>query len=633
MLCAKGGARARAAFLIRQSFVNRPRTRARAPPFAATRQPACGVPTHGYSAPRVEANLVDASPLSGRPVGIPGRFYRLWPWLPLPVGAAYLVLLLAKFNQIVAATYLNADAASAPVVGELFGGSPAHRQVFLGQMGWFSTLLFELATRSLPAHRQLWETVPYAMALASVAMIAWAAFRVAGRWAAAIAGVAILCAGPHTLGLLFSLNDHSTTWFALALLAALLVFFEAPPTWLKASLAAPIALVAGAIVGVNAASDLTLMVAGIVPIVFAAGLAWVLRPGQARASAWWWIAGTVVVAVVFDVLTHAWAHHENVLTPPQYAHNTFAAAEAIPTNFKLWWQSLMVLGNGNFFGGTLDFASGLQLLCAVLTLVALALVTRFAWRALLACAPQSWRSNQAHIESTPRSEPSLAPPLSPERAPQSSVASLRRESQALPIAWCAFWASSAILLSASFIFSSNPIDINSSRYLVGVIYAVAALLPLLATSGIVARVAVTAGVTVFALSGLVSLFENEEIATGATPSYSLIHQVERYLGRRGLNLGYANYWDGAPIMWSSHFHIRAYPVQDCAPNLCWSYLHMITSWYTTPRPHRRSFLISDATQAVPSAPTPNLGKPTAIQQIGPLTVYVYPYDIASRMTP
>jgi hypothetical protein len=564
----------------------------------------------------VEANLVDVSPLSGRPVGILGRVYRLWPWLPLPVGVAYLLLLLVKFNQIVAATYLNADAASAPVIGELFGGAPAHRQVFLGQMGWFSTLLFELATRSLPLHRQLWETVPYAMALASVAMIAWAVWRVAGRWAAAIAGVAILCAGPHTLGLLFSLNDHSTTWFALALLAALLVFFEVPPAWLKAWSAAPIALVAGAIVGVNAASDLTLMVAGIVPIVFAAGLTWVLRLGRARASAWWWIVATVVVAIVFDVLTHTWAHHENVLTPPQYAHNTLAAAEAVPTNFKLWWQSLMVLGNGNFFGGTLDFASGLQLLCAVLTLVALALVLRFAWRALIASASGQLPENR-HADDVWAGAPANGG---------------ERDAQALRIAWCAFWGSSAVLLSASFVFSSNPIDINSSRYLVGVIYAIIALLPLLASSGVVARVAVTAGVTVFALSGLVSLLEDEELATGPT-SYSLMHQVERYLDSRGLTVGYANYWDGAPLMWSSHFHIRAYPVQDCAPNLCWSYLHMITSWYTTPRPHQRSFLISDADQAVSSAPTPNLGNASATQQIGPLTIYVFPYDIASRMIP
>lgn len=555
----------------------------------------------------MEANLVDASPLSGRPVGILGRLYRLWPWLPLPVGVAYLVLLLVKFNQIVAATYLNADAASAPVVGELFGGSPAHRQVFLGQMGWFSTLLFELATRSLPAHRQLWETVPYAMALASVAMIAWASFRVAGRWAAAIVGVAILCAGPHTLGLLFSLNDHSTTWFSLALLAALLVFFEAPPAWLKAWLAAPIAVVAGAIVGVNAASDLTLVVAGIVPILCAAGLVWALRPERARALAAAWIVGTVVVAGVCDALTHTWAHHENVLTPPQYAHNMFAAAEAIPTNFKLWWQSLMVLGNGSFFGQALGFASGLQLTCAVLTLVALALVVRFAWRAVVAAAPLAWRG---HANTSDR------------RGEDESI---------LPVAWCAFWGSSALLLSASFVFSSNPIDINSSRYLVGVIYAVATLLPLLASMGVAIRAAVTVGVTVFALSGLVSLFENEELATSPV-SYSLYHQLEDYLDSKRLALGYADYWDGAPIVWDTKMRIRAYPVQDCGPNLCWSYLHMITSWYTTPR-HQSTFLITDAAQPIPATPTANLGKPSAVEQIGPFTVYIYPYDIASRMMP
>lgn len=517
----------------------------------------------------------------------------------MPVGIVYLLVILVKFNQIVSATYLNADAASAPAIGELIAGSPAHRQVFLGQMGWFSTLMFELATRSLPLHRQLWETVPYAMALASVALIGAAAWRVAGRWAAAIVAVLLLCAGPHTLGLLFSLNDHSTTWFSLALLAALLVFFQAPPAWLRAWSAGLIALVAGVIVGANAASDLVLLVAGIVPIVFAAGLTWALRPGRAGARAWWWVLATTVIAAVCDELTHAYMHHQNVLTPPKFVHNAFATSEALAGNFKLWWQSLMVLGNGNFFGRVLGFTSALQLLCAVLTLAALALVVRFAWRDLVASAPRTPRHGDA---------------------------------QALRIAWCAFWGSSALLLSASFIFSSNPIDINSSRYLVGAIYAAAALVPLLAVRGPAVRVAIAVGATIFALSGLVSLFKNEELASGSA-SYSLYHQVEHYLDSRHLTVGYADYWDAAPIMWSTHFHIKAYPVQDCGPNLCWSYLHMITSWYTTPRPHQRTFLISDTAQPIPSVPTPNLGKAGSIQQIGPLTVYVYPYDIASRMMP
>jgi hypothetical protein len=544
-------------------------------------------------------DVIDAPHVSSRRVGVPGRIFRLWPWLPLPIGGVYLLAILIKFNQIVAATYLNADAASAPVIGELFGGSPAHRQVFLGQMGWFSTLMFELLTRHLPLHRQLWETAPYAMALASVVLIAWAVSRVAGRWAGAITGVLLLCAGPHTLELLFSLNDHSTTWFSLALLAALLVLFEAPPAWLGVWSSALLALLAGVVIGANAASDLVLLAAGLAPILLAAGLTWVLRPGPASARAWWWVFGTVVVAGVCDELTHAFMRHENVLTPATLLHTGFASAEALSTNFKLWWQSLMVLGNGNFFGKLLGFTSALQLLCALLTLATLLLVLRFAYRSLLDAAPRVERLGDA---------PSLR------------------------IAWCAFWGSSALLLSASFIFSSNPLDINSSRYLLGAIYATAALLPLLATGGTFARALVTAGAATFALSGLFSLLDNQELASGA-PSYSLYNQLDHYLDREHLTVGYADYWDAAPIMWSTRFHIKAYPVQDCAPNLCWSSLHMITSWYTTPRPGVRTFLISDPSQPISSAPTATLGKPSSAQQVGVLTVYVYPYDIATHMKP
>jgi hypothetical protein len=237
----------------------------------------------------------------------------------------------------------------------------------------------------------------------------------------------------------------------------------------------------------------------------------------------------------------------------------------------------------------------------VLTLIALALVARYAWRELVASAPRIERSANAG------------------------------EAGSLRIAWCTFWLSSAVLLSASFIFSSNPIDIDSSRYLVGAIYAVAALLPLLAARGYAMRAAVTAGATIFALSGLVSLLNNEELESG-NPSYSLYNQVAQVAASEHLTVGYADYWDAAPIIWSTHFHLRAYPVQDCAPNLCWSALHMITSWYT-PRPAQRTFLLANSAEPIPAAPMPNLGKPSIVHQIGTITMYVYPYDIASRMAP
>jgi hypothetical protein len=194
-----------------------------------------------------------------------------------------------------------------------------------------------------------------------------------------------------------------------------------------------------------------------------------------------------------------------------------------------------------------------------------------------------------------------------------------------------FWGTSAVLLSASFVFSSNPVDILSSRYLVGVIYAGAALVPLMAGRNPPLRMLVTGGCAIFALRGLVSLLKGQEIAPAAG-SYKLYEQVVQVAKREHLTVGYADYWDAAPIMWTTHFGVRAYPVQDCAPNICWSYLHEMTSWYT-PRPGVRTFLISDPSQPIPAAPLPILGKAIATHQIGGMTMYVYPYDIASHFQP
>src|SRR6202035_5326163 len=142
--------------------------------------------------------------------------------------------------------------------------------------------------------------------------------------------------------------------------------FERRPERLGKLPLALIVLVSGLVVGANAASDLLLVVAGIVPLLIAAAATWVMRPGRASSSAWWWLLGTVVIAGIGDALTHAWTHHENVIVPPQFVHNKLASAEALSVNFKLWWQSLMVLGNGNFFGEVLGFTSALELICAVL---------------------------------------------------------------------------------------------------------------------------------------------------------------------------------------------------------------------------------------------------------------------------
>ena len=542
-------------------------------------------------------------------VQIGDRFWRRQlPWLPLVLAGAYLIAVLVQFGQIVSAIYLDADAASAPVIGQLYGGAVAHRDVVLGQMAWFSTLIFELATRWLPLHRQIWEVAPYAMAFASAALIAWGLWHVAGRWAASVGGALVICAAPHTLHLLFSLNDHSPTWFSLALLAGLLVLLERNAEQLKTVWAVLAVIVVGTIVGANMASDTLLLGAGFVPALLAIAGVRVLPGIRTSRRALWLMLATLALACVADELTHVLMHHENVIVPPEVTGTELASAEAVTGNFKLWLQSIAVLGNGEFFGEALSTTSALQVACAGLSIVAVViLVPRIVWRELT----RTLRTDR----------------------PGASAETEAPQIEAPRIAWCIFWGSSAILLSAGFVVSSIPVDIESSRYLIGLIYAAAALVPLLGAPGTLRRGAVSAGAAVFAFTGLLSLAHGTVSAnTGNFPSTGVSAQVARIARREHLTVGYAGYWDAAPITWATGLAVKVYPVQQCGAQLCQFNIHYISSWYLA-RPGVRTFLIEDPTQPVAAPPVAALGKPSAIYHIDELTMYVYPYNIASRLQP
>jgi hypothetical protein len=540
-----------------------------------------------------------------------------WQWIPLPLCAVYLLSILVKFKQLIVNTYLSADFASAPVIGELYGGSPAHRQVVLGSMAWFSTLMFELATRWLPLHREIWEAAPYAMALASAALVAWGASRVAGRRGALVAAAIVLCAGPRTLYWLFALNDHAPSWLCLTLLAAALVALEQRPAWLSTRVLIPVLALIGAVVGVNAASDPLVIVGAVVPLLFACAAVWALRPTRASALALAWALACTAVAGVCYALTRALMHHENVVIAPNLPHNKLASPETSVSNVALWWQSLTRLGSGDFYSQTLGLSSGLRLICAVLTLIAVATILPLTWRVL--SRTFSARDRDADGQ---RPGDSLR------------LATGAVEQRAMRCAWCVFWATSATAISVSYVFSANPEgSVWSSRYLVGVIYAAAALLAVLMRGERLVRLAVIAGVSVFALNGIVSLWNG--LATENTsnfPSTTLYGQVANAAAREHLSYGYAGYWDAAPITWGTHMRVQVYPLAPCnGDQLCEFNLHYITSWYT-PRPHTRSFLLYDPTQPAATPAMSTLGKPSAeIHLQGPVVMYVYPYDIASKL--
>jgi hypothetical protein len=526
---------------------------------------------------------------------------RLCWWAPLACAAAYLITLAVEFNELLATSYLNADSASAPVIGELFGARSAHATVILGHLGWFSTLLFELGTRWLPLHRQIWEAAPYAMAIASALLVGWGASRVAGRWAGAIAAAIMICASPSSLSLLMVLNDHAPTWFTLALLGAFVVVLEQRADALSTASLVATAILVGIVLGANAASDVLLTIAGAAPFLLAVGCTWLLYPSRGTARAAGLALASGLAAIASGVLVRSFMHHESVVSTSDPKTKLLAAGEAVGTNFKLWWQSLMVLGNGDFFGLTIGFSSVLAVACGALSILAVALAARVG-RGELVRALAAGR-----------------------REPPDPARSAR-------LAWCIFWASSLVLLSAAFILSAIPEDLESSRYLLGALYAGAALVPLMGARGLLPRVAVTAGATLYAFTGWLALAQ-QRIVPPATPSDQLAGAVASIARQEHLSYGYAGYWDAAPLTWASHLRVKVFPVDDCDGNqhLCAFELHQITSWYS-PRRATRTFLLSDpAYPAVPSAPTPDLGTPVAIHQIGTVTMYVYSYDIAAHL--
>jgi hypothetical protein len=523
---------------------------------------------------------------------------RSWRWAALPFGVLYLVLLAARFRGVIATSSLDADTVSAPVIGELFGSAGAHATVVLGTFGWYSTLLFELATKSLPFHREVWEVTPYAMALAGAALTAWSVWQIAGRWAAGLTAVILICAAPQTLHLLLSTTQHGPDWFCCALLAASLVLLQRRASTLRPMLLVSLAVVVGIIVGVNAASDVLVTIAGLIPFVLAV-LATHLRapsPGSDRV-----LRVTLLMLAVVGLtwwITDAAMSASSIGPQPGLDTTKLASLDHIASNFRLWWQSIATLGNGDYFGRDPSFSFGLAVACAALSIAAVALLPRLGWSELRhRAAPEGF-------------------PGAPDR-----------------VAFVVFWCSSAILLSAAFLLSALPLDVQADRYLVGLVYAVAAMIPVLAVGRPLTEAAAVVGTCVFALSGITSLVRDVYTRNPYRfPSTGLARQVASVAAAHHLKYGYAGYWDAAAITWATHLRAQVFPVSVCAQNahLCRFDLHFISSWYT-PRPGIRSFLLIDPTQPLVPAPTPDLGPPAAVYHVGRITMYVYPYDLATRI--
>ncbi|HTU85231.1 MAG TPA: hypothetical protein VMF57_06625 [Solirubrobacteraceae bacterium] len=528
-------------------------------------------------------------------------------WAAVPFALVYLILLAHHLESIARSANLDADIASGPVISELFGAAPAHANVVLGEFAWYATLLFDLATKWLPAHRQVWEYAPYAMALAAAGLAAWGVSQVADRWAAALTAVLLICASPATLHLELSTTQHAPVWFCLALVGAFVVLLERRGSALSWPVLIALILAVGTVTGVNAASDPLVSVAVLAPFVLALVVARVLEPGQLTTRAFWSGLATLAVTGLTWGITAVVMSALAVTREPGLHTTRVTVGHKTAANFKLWWKSIAVLGNGDYFGRPLSPGSALAFVCAVLSIAAVVSLPWLCWRQLRRRG----------------------------RAARSPVAG-EDPAGSTRVAFYVFWCASAVLLTLAFLFSSAPADIGADRYLVGLLYPAAAAIPA-AVAGARPRLAapVLAGVCIFALGGVVSMAQggtslpmrsNPPVTTGVA------NRIAAIAAREHLTVGYAGYWAAAPVTWATGFRVQVYPVAVCdqQKHLCRFDLHFISSWYS-PRAGTGSFLLVDPNTADVWTRTPDLGRPRAVYRIGRVTMYVYSYDLASRI--
>ena len=116
------------------------------------------------------------------------------------------------------------------------------------------------------------------------------------------------------------------------------------------------------------------------------------------------------------------------------------------------------------------------------------------------------------------------------------------------------------------------------------------------------------------------------------------NQLTSIADQEQAHIGYGGYWEAASSSWSTKMRVKVFPVDyecesaDGVP--CPNSFFVHGGWYE-PRDGIRTFLIGPRPEQVESyEPPAALGPPLSTHRL--LTgahVYVYPYDVASRLPP
>ena len=532
---------------------------------------------------------------------------RWWPWSPLVAAAVYAVSLASNFHSVTQSVYIAADRASAPYIGELYPHAGHGAQVVLGRFPWYTTFWIESLTRWLPAHRVWWEVGPWGVSLLGVALVAWSTAKAAGRWAATVVAVVLVCASPAIQGgeggrLLtwqFAASQHALTFAHVAVLGAFLVFLatrggKVGDRWVTHALACG---GVAAITAAGLASDALLGAAGVGPFLVAGIATAVLVGGPVGRR----VAGSAVAIAAVSVVGARVIEHV-MRTAKVIPHPGFSVSLA---PFDQWGTSARHLGeamlhlfNGHFGGPAFTSQVVLQTASALVVTAAAAAAIIVAGRWVVGAR----------------------------RAARGATASAAAETAHL-----AFWIAAGVVLTVVVVTTNLAGKHDSSKYLVTLGYAIFALLAVAAARRRWAQACVVVGVCALVAGSIDALWSPTlEARADRSPLVRASGPLFRLVRREHLDHGYARYADAAPLGWQTHAGVRVYPIAAChpkAPHLCpWGF-HRISSWYR-PRRATRSFLVTDSITRNAIA---SLGRHIAAFHAAGLTIYVYPYDIAFKL--
>ena len=525
---------------------------------------------------------------------------RSLPWLiPFAIAAGYLILFVVRLPHNVEALGWNPGVGSAYVMPETLVNTGSGGHTVMGSSPQWVSLWFGLVTAWMPFHRELWFVAPTLMFILSALIVGWSVDQLASRRAAILAVLLCVVASPIALTFFMAPFSHNTVYPCTALLGAYLIWLtRARSRKLLVTIAVPPIL--GVVVGTCLSSDFLLAATGVVPLGIAALLALLRRNRGSRLVSLSAFA-TIAVAIPIAKVTSSTMKSLGFLVLPEPIK--YATVEELPARAELLFRGLKALFDG-FLGdpehpGTLH--SELGLISTVVMCVALG--TLLVLGILVAVR---------FFASGLRAHASLAPD------------ELARSLHVI------FWVSStACACGAFWIAGEGPTTLHESYY-ANAIFAVGAVIPLLLSTRSPARLLIPLGATLFFIASFVALTHDYvNITESFSPSAKRIVKIAE---ANHLQTGYTNFGDASGVTWSTDNRVIMRPVEECpnpeGTNLCPGFQAYVPSWYVPQQRH--TFLVVDSIGIEVRSLPPGLGKPLAVYSAGTLTMYVYPYDIATR---